>query len=211
MWLPLPQAAVVVADDFLYDGTSKALHVGGGFNGFQQYRGGQNGSAGQLGRPLESNRRRRHHDSRPSCRRSIRSTVCRNRCRRSMSPCTTGSSECRASCFGTSRWRARSRPRRRSYFGGRFKVDLDIGTDGGTVRAVLCSAAVSEPHLRRRPRYGQRRHCHSIRSAIGRRTLGSGLQENMVVARLGAGPEVMTPVPALPPERRQLAHDRRQV
>jgi hypothetical protein len=39
-------ANVVVADDFFYDGTTKALNVGGGFNGFQQYLGGQNGPAG---------------------------------------------------------------------------------------------------------------------------------------------------------------------
>ena len=44
---PSPAAAIgIVADDFLYDGPTKLLHVGGGFNGFQQYQGGQNGSAG---------------------------------------------------------------------------------------------------------------------------------------------------------------------
>ncbi|HEY3393537.1 MAG TPA: LamG-like jellyroll fold domain-containing protein [Lacipirellulaceae bacterium] len=39
-------AEVVVADDFFYNGPTKVLGVGGGFNGFQQYLGGQNGPAG---------------------------------------------------------------------------------------------------------------------------------------------------------------------
>ena len=42
-------AVVVVAEDFLYDGASKALRVGGGFNGLEVYQGGQNGPAGTWG------------------------------------------------------------------------------------------------------------------------------------------------------------------
>lgn len=40
------QAVLVVAEDFLYDGRSKALGQGGGFNGYEFYQGGQNGPAG---------------------------------------------------------------------------------------------------------------------------------------------------------------------
>jgi hypothetical protein len=40
------QAVLVVAEDFLYDGVSKKLTEGGGFNGYQFYQGGQNGAAG---------------------------------------------------------------------------------------------------------------------------------------------------------------------
>jgi hypothetical protein len=40
------RAAVVVAEDFLYDGATKPFGEGGGFNGLQFYQGGQNGSAG---------------------------------------------------------------------------------------------------------------------------------------------------------------------
>lgn len=40
------QAMVVAADDFFYDGPVKILRIGGGFNGYQQYAGGQIGSSG---------------------------------------------------------------------------------------------------------------------------------------------------------------------
>ncbi|MGE3241055.1 MAG: LamG-like jellyroll fold domain-containing protein, partial [Pirellulales bacterium] len=40
------QAVLVVAEDFLYDGATKRLGVGGGFNGYEFYQGGQNGAGG---------------------------------------------------------------------------------------------------------------------------------------------------------------------
>jgi hypothetical protein len=40
------QAVLVVAEDFLYDGATKKHGVGGGFNGYEFYQGGQNGAAG---------------------------------------------------------------------------------------------------------------------------------------------------------------------
>jgi Concanavalin A-like lectin/glucanases superfamily/Dockerin type I domain len=43
------RAELVVAEDFFYDGASKLLHVGGGFNGYEIYQGGQNGPAGTWG------------------------------------------------------------------------------------------------------------------------------------------------------------------
>ena len=42
-------------------------------------------------------------------------------------------------------------PTQTLYFGGRFKADLDIGSDGRTVPQFYCPAAVSQPHRRRRP------------------------------------------------------------
>lgn len=40
------RASVVVAEDFFYDGPSKTEGVGGGFNGYEVYQGGENGTAG---------------------------------------------------------------------------------------------------------------------------------------------------------------------
>lgn len=42
-------AVLVVAEDFLYDGASKRLGIGGGFNGYEFYQGGQNGPGGSWG------------------------------------------------------------------------------------------------------------------------------------------------------------------
>jgi hypothetical protein len=125
-------AAVVVGDDFYYDGPTKLLHVGGGFTGDQQYAGGQNGAAGrwtslwgQVGDgivttpdytpPIDPFNGQPEPVAPPNV------------------ALYDGFFGVQSELFRDFELDASVSPTQTLYFGGRFKADLAIGTDGGTI------------------------------------------------------------------------------
>jgi Concanavalin A-like lectin/glucanases superfamily/PEP-CTERM motif len=208
-------ADLVAADDFLYDGPTKLLHQGGGFNGLQQYRGGQNGPAGgwagnwgQIGDgiittpdytpPIDP------FDGMPE-------------------PVAPANVALYDGLFGVQSELFRDfslagsvSPTQTLYFGGRFQVDLNIGTDGGTVgqfyspRLFLNRVAGDDRifDISGVPITPENQRDRSQDIALGIQ-VAVNLQDpqqnvNTVVARLGADEnnmavEAMTPVTTNPP------------
>jgi hypothetical protein len=177
-------AAVVVADDFYYDGPTKLLHVGGGFGGFQQYRGGQNGPAGnwvgewgQIGDgiittpdytpPIDP------FDGMPE----------------PIAPANValydGFFGVQSELFRDFQLAGTVSPTQTLYFGGKFRADLEIGTDNMTVpqfyapRLFLNRVDGDDRLLdiNGLPLEPQRDRTQDI---------ALGFEGNMVVARLGA-------------------------
>ena len=191
-------AAVVVADDFLYDGASKTLHVGGGFNGNQQYRGGQNGSAGNwIGRWNQIG------DGVVTTPAFVPPIDPFNGLPEPLPPFNValydGLFGVQSELYRNFALNGSVSPTQTLYFGGRFKVDLNIGTDGGT------AAQFYAPRLFLNRIFGDDRDADADGIPLDpqrdrTQDVGLGLQGNMVVARLGAGPEMMTPVLASPPD-----------
>jgi hypothetical protein len=90
-------------------------------------------------------------------------------------------------------------PTQTLYFGGRFQADLAIGTDGGTAPQFYA------PRLFLNRVAGDDRDTDVDGIPIDpqrdrTQDVAIGFQENMVVARLGADPEIMTAVPVAPPD-----------
>jgi hypothetical protein len=200
------RAAVVVADDFLYDGPSKPVHVGGGFGGDEQYAGGQNGPAGawttlwdQIGDGIIT----------------TPSYVPPNP-PGEPEPGTPFHTAMYDGFFGVQSELVRDfeladtvSPTQTLYFGGRFKLDLDIGTDGQTVPQFYAPRLflnriggddrffdINDPNV---PLMPQRDRTQDIGLGVESfRNVNTGLVQDEVVARLGAG-EVRTLIPAAPP------------
>jgi hypothetical protein len=196
-------AAAVAVDDFLYDGTTKQLGVGGGFNGFQLYRGGQNGAAGNwvgvwgsIGDGIITT-----PDYSPP---------------NPDEPGTPFNVALYDGFFGVQSELLRDfeladsvSPTQTLYFGGRFKADLDIGSDGRTVpqfyapRLFLNRAPGNDNYTdidTTTPEIDQRDRTQDI--GLGIESFRNGNTQaidNFVVARLGAGMEVKTPIAMAPP------------
>jgi len=191
-------AVVVVADDFLYDGGSKTLHVGGGFNGYEQYRGGQNGAAGnwvglwgQIG------------DGIITTPKYVPPIDPFNGLPEPIAPFHValydGFFGVQSELFRDFALAGSVSPTQTLYFGGRFRVDLEIGTDGGTMPQFYA------PRLFLNRIFGDDRDTDINGIPIDpqrdrTQDIGLGIQENMVVARLGAAPETMTVVSVAPPD-----------
>lgn len=193
----MTHATVVVADDFYYDGKSKALHVGGGFDGFQQYRGGQNGAAGswvgqwgQIG------------DGVITTAEFVPPIDPFNELPEPMPPINVGLYD---GFFGVQSELFRdfqlapSVPTTQTlYFGGKFKADLAIGTDGGTVPQFYA------PRLFLNRIAGDDRDTDSDGIPLDpqrdrTQDVGLGFEDNMLVARLGTAGEVKMVVPTSAP------------
>lgn len=191
-------AEVVVADDFFYDGPTKLLHVGGGFTGDRRYAGGQNGPAGQWASlwgqigdgiittpdytpPIDP------FDGQPE-------------------PIAPPYVALYDGFFGVQSELFRNFELADSvsltqtmYFGGRFRVDLEIGTDGGTVpqfyapRLFLNRVAGDDRFvdINGEPIDPQRDRTQDI---------ALGIEQNQVVARLGDVDEAKTEVSTNPPD-----------
>jgi hypothetical protein len=187
-------AVVVVADDFYYDGKTKSLHVGGGFDGFQQYRGGQNGAAGswvgqwnQIGDGVVTT-----SDFTPPIDPF-------NGLPEPLPPVNVALYD---GFFGVQSELYRdfalapSVPATQTlYFGGKFKADLAIGTDGGT------AVQFYSPRLFLNRIFGDDRDTDGDGVPLDpqrdrTQDVGLGFENDMLVARLGAGAEVKIPVPA---------------
>jgi hypothetical protein len=197
------EAAVVAADDFLYDGTTKRLGVGGGFNGYELYRGGQNGPAGNwvgvwgsIGDGIITT----PNYSPPN----------------PMEPGTPANVALYDGFFGVQSELLRDfdladsvSPTQTLYFGGRFKVDLDIGSDGGTVpqfyapRLFLNRIGGDDRYVDidpNMPDTQQRDRTQDIALGIESfRNAATQSIDSFVVARLGAGQEAKTAVAMAPP------------
>jgi hypothetical protein len=196
-------AAVVAADDFLYDGATKLINVGGGFNGFQLYRGGENGTAGNwtgvwgsIGDGIITTAE--YSPPNP------------------MEPGTPANVALYDGFFGVQSELFRNfdlaasvAPTQTLYFGGRFKADLDIGSDGRTVpqfyapRLFLNRVAGDDRYVdinATEPDVQQRNRTQDIGLGIESfRNINTQAIDNFVVARLGAGPEVRATVATAPP------------
>jgi hypothetical protein len=196
-------AALVAADDFLYDGITKRINIGGGFNGFQLYRGGQNGTAGnwtgvwgQIGDGIITTA----NYSPPN----------------PMEPGTPANVAMYDGFFGVQSELLRNfdlassvSPTQTLYFGGRFKADLDIGSDGRTVpqfyapRLFLNRVGGNDNYIdlsNSMPGVQQRDRTQDIAVGIESfKNLNTQAIENFVVARLGSGPEMRTMVTTAPP------------
>jgi hypothetical protein len=196
-------ADVVATDDFLYDGTTKQLGVGGGFNGFQLYRGGQNGAAGNwtgvwgsIGDGIITT----PNYSPPN----------------PVEPGTPANVALYDGFFGVQSELFRNfdlagsvSPNQTLYFGGRFKVDLDIGSDGRTVpqfyapRLFLNRVGGDDRYVDvdpNTPELDQRDRTQDIALGIESfRNFNTQAIDNFVVARLGAGQEAKMTVAAAPP------------
>jgi hypothetical protein len=201
------RAVVVAADDFLYDGPTKLLHIGGGFNGYQQYAGGQNGPGGgwtdlwgQIGDgvvttpdytpPIDPFDDMPEPVAPPNVALydgafGVQSELFRDF---ELAPSVASSSTL--------------------YFGGRFKADLEIGTDNGAFTQFYA------PRLFLNRVFGDDRYfdINGIALPTQRdrtqdialgfesfKNINTSMVENMVVARLGAGLEVKAPVTSMPP------------
>lgn len=194
-------AAVVVADDFYYDGPTKLLHVGGGFTGDQRYAGGQNGPAGrwtslwgQIGDGIITT---------PDYTPPIDPF---NGLPEPIAPpyvaLYDGFFGVQSELFRNFELADSVSPTQTLYFGGRFRVDLEIGTDGGTIpqfyapRLFLNRIAGDDRILDINgiPLDPQRDRTQDI---------ALGIEGNQVVARLGAGDEVKTVVATSPPDNGQ--------
>jgi hypothetical protein len=197
------QAAVVAADDFRYDGTTKQLNVGGGFNGFQLYRGGQNGAAGNwvgvwgsIGDGIITTPK--YSPPNP------------------VEPGTPANVALYDGFFGIQSELFRDfdladsvSPTQTLYFGGRFKADLDIGSDGRTVpqfyspRLFLNRVPGDDRYVDidpNMPDTQQRDRTQDIAVGIESfRNINTLAIDNFVVARLGAGLEMRAPVTTAPP------------
>ncbi len=199
------RAAVVVGDDFLYDGPSKVLHVGGGFTGNSRYVGGQNGAAGrwtglwgQIGDGIITTPQYTPPDppGTPEPGTPIHAAL------------YDGFFGVQSELFRGFELADSVSPTQTLYFGGRFKVDLDIGSDGGTVpqfyapRLFLNRVGGDDRYfdINNIPLPTQRDRTQDIAVGIESfRNVNTLSIENMIVARLGAGPEAKTTVVAAPP------------
>jgi hypothetical protein len=176
-------AAVVVADDFLYDGASKALHVGGGFNGFEQYGGGQNGTAGrwttlwdQIGDGIIATPEYvPPGDPEPNTPTNV--------------ALYDGFFGVESELFRNFELADSVSPTQTLYFGGRFKADVDIDP----------VPQFYAPRLFLNRIFGDDRDT-SDPQRDRTQDIAIGFQEDMVIARLGAGPETQTVAPVGAPD-----------
>jgi hypothetical protein len=199
-------ADVVVSDDFLYDGPTKLLNIGGGFNGYQFYRGGQNGPAGNwtgvwgsIGDGIVTTPS--YTPPNPPG---------------TPEPGTPFNVALYDGFFGVQSELLRGfdlapsvSPTQTLYFGGRFKVDLDIGSDGRTVpqfyspRLFLNRIGGDDRYVdinNNEPGVQQRDRTQDIALGIESfRNFNTQAIDNFVVARLGAGQEARMAVAAAPP------------
>jgi hypothetical protein len=198
---------VVVADDFLYDGPTKLLHVGGGFNGYQQYQGGHNGPAGnwggqwgQIGDGIITT-----PDYTPPI----------DPFNGLPEPVAPPNVALYDGFFGVQSELLRNftlagsvAPNQTLYFGGRFRADLDIGTDNHTVtqfyapRLFLNRVGGDDRYfdINGLPIEDQRDRTQDIGLGFESfKNVNTMLIENSVVARLGAGPETKVAVTSPPP------------
>lgn len=200
-------AAVVVSDDFLYDGPSKTLHVGGGFAGNSRYAGGQDGPAGrwtslwgQIGDGIITTPAytppNPPGDAEPNT--PINAAL------------YDGFFGVQSELFRNFDLAGSVAPTQTLYFGGRFKVDLDIGSDGRAVpqfyapRLFLNRVAGDDRYFDAGnptvPITPQRDRTQDIAVGVeSYRNVTTQMIDNMVVARLGDGLETRTMVVAAPP------------
>jgi hypothetical protein len=195
------RAVVVVAEDFLYDGPSKTLHIGGGFNGDLRYAGGQNGTAGQwtslwgqVGDGIITTPAYVPPEPEPN---------------------TPTNVALYDAFFGVQSELLRDfeldasvSPTQTLYFGGRFKADLFIGTDGQTVpqfyapRLFLNRVEGDDRYYDINGIILPAQRDRTLDIALGFesfKNINTQTTQNMVVARLGGGTEAKATVVGAPP------------